>query len=98
MGNKEITLDVGSRRKDVYIGVSGSRINKDVQIDVSSPSGTHDYNKLKNKPQINDVTLEGNKYLMDLFPDGILINCGDSNDYPEPIIPPEVPQAEGVGF
>lgn len=97
MNNKDVHLDVGSRRKDVWIGVSGGRTNKDVSIGVSG-SGTHDYNKLDNKPQINDVTLEGNKYLMDLFPDGILINCGDSNGYPEPIIPPEVPQAEGVGF
>lgn len=49
-------------------------------------------------PQINGVELVGNKFLGDLFPDGILINCGDSTGYPAPVIPPGVPNAEGVGF
>lgn len=60
--------------------------------------GTKDYERLINKPQINSVELVGNKFLQDLFPDGILINCGDSTGYPEPVIPPGVPSAEGVGF
>ncbi len=59
---------------------------------------TKDYNRLENKPQINNVTLTGNKFLQDLFPDGILINCGDSVGYPEPVIPPGVPHAKGAGF
>lgn len=62
------------------------------------PIPVTDYNRLDNKPQINNVALVGNKFLQDLFPDGILINCGDSTGYPEPVIPPGVPNAEGVGF
>ncbi len=60
--------------------------------------GTKDYERLINKPQINGGELVGNKFLGDIFPDGILINCGDSIGYPEPVIPPGVPSAEGVGF
>ena len=41
-------------------------------------SGTKDYEKLINKPLINNNELIGNKFLKDLFPDGILIDCGDS--------------------
>lgn len=37
-----------------------------------------DYDRLRNKPQINSVELVGNKFLQDLFQDGILINCGDA--------------------
>ena len=40
--------------------------------------GTKDYERLINKPQINGTELIGNKFLQDLFPDGILINCGDA--------------------
>lgn len=75
--------------------------NNEYGFDVGTPvinSGSKDYEKLDNKPQINGVELVGNKFLQDLFPDGILINCGDSTGYPEPVIPPGVPYAEGVGF
>lgn len=34
------------------------------------------YENLENKPQINGVTLVGNKYLNDLFHDGIIIDGG----------------------
>ena len=57
-----------------------------------------DYEKLKNLPQINNVTLIGNLFLGDLFPDGIIINGGDSTGYDPIPIPSEVPHAEGVGF
>lgn len=34
------------------------------------------YENLENKPQINSVELIGNKFLNDLFPDGIVIDGG----------------------
>ena len=37
-----------------------------------------DYNDLRNKPSINGVTLEGNKLMNDLFPDGLIIDGGDA--------------------
>lgn len=37
-----------------------------------------DYNNLENKPQINSVELIGNKFLNDLFPDGIIIDGGEA--------------------
>lgn len=36
------------------------------------------YENLENKPQINSVTLVGNKFLNDLFPDGIIIDGGEA--------------------
>lgn len=36
------------------------------------------YEKLENKPQINNVELIGNKFLNDLFPDGIIIDGGEA--------------------
>lgn len=88
MNNKDVYLNVGGRRKDVQISVSQNR-QKDIQIGITKESGTSNYNQLSHKPQINDVTLEGNKYLMDLFPEGILINCGDSTGYPDLAVPME---------
>lgn len=35
-----------------------------------------DYERLENKPKINGVELVGNKFLADLFPDGIIIDGG----------------------
>ena len=92
----DIQINVTNRSPDIQIGIIQN--TPDIQIGMQATGVTKDYNRLKNKPQINNVTLEGNKYLMDLFPDGILINCGDATGYPEPVIPPEVPTAEGVGF
>ena len=37
-----------------------------------------DYENLENKPQINSVELVGNKFLNDLFPDGIIIDGGEA--------------------
>lgn len=36
------------------------------------------YEKLENKPQINNVELIGNKFLNDLFHDGIIIDGGEA--------------------
>lgn len=86
--NRSPTLDVdlsSSNPLDVNLGQGGG-----VSI--------RDYEKLKNKPQINSVTLIGNLFLNDLFPDGIIINGGDSTGYDPIPIPSEVPHAEGVGF
>lgn len=56
------------------------------------------YAGLPDKPSINNITLVGNKQLADLFPDGIIINGGDSTGYTPPIIPTGVPDAQGVMF
>jgi hypothetical protein len=37
-----------------------------------------DYEKLKNKPKINNVELVGNRFLADLFQDGIIIDGGEA--------------------
>jgi len=69
-----------------------------VDLGQGGSAGTRDYERLKNKPQINGVTLIGNLFLSDLFPDGIIINGGDATGYEPPIVPTGVPYAEGVGF
>lgn len=56
------------------------------------------YAMLPDKPSINHVTLVGNLQLADLFPDGIIINGGDSTGYTPPVVPTGVPYAEGVMF
>ena len=38
------------------------------------------YENLENKPQINSVMLIGNKFLQDLFPDGIIIDGGTATE------------------
>lgn len=70
----------------------------DLDLGDAMPSVMKNYERLTNKPRINGAELVGNKFLGDIFPDGILINCGDSTGYPAPVIPPGVPNAEGVGF
>lgn len=73
--------------------------DKPLEIELRNPVpgfGTKDYELLINKPQINNIELVGNKFLQDLFPDGILINCGDSTGYPEPVASDGVSHAEGV--
>ncbi len=49
--------------------------------------GVKTYEELPDKPSINEVVLTGNKNIMDLFPDGIIVNCGNAAGYPEIIIP-----------
>ena len=92
-----VDLDVGNRQKDIQISVQGKE-RGDISLSVTGSGGTRDYNKLHYKPQINNVELIGNKVLQDLFPDGILINCGDSTGYPEPVIPPDISNVEGAEF
>ena len=80
---------------NVDLSSSGSL---DVNLGQGGGVSIRDYEKLKNKPQINGVTLIGNLFLNDLFPDGIIINGGDSTGYTPPVVPTGVPYAEGVGF
>ena len=75
---------------------SSSPLNLD--LGQGGSAGVRDYEKLKNKPSINHVTLVGNLQLADLFPDGIIINGGDSTGYTPPVVPTGVPNAEGVMF
>lgn len=42
------------------------------------PPGTTDYKDMVNKPQINGVTLEGDKSFAQLGLNDIVINCGSS--------------------
>ena len=51
-------------RADVDVNVTKS--SRNVTVDYNKDSGTTDYNKLKNKPSINDVELIGNKTTSDL--------------------------------
>lgn len=41
-------------------------IDKVIDLDIASEVGVSDYNELKNKPQLNNITLENNKSLSDL--------------------------------
>lgn len=54
-------------------------------LTATGTGGTNDYNKLKNHPSINDVTLIGNKTLNDLNiqPKGNYITAETLNDYPK---------------
>ena len=45
--------------------------------------GTRDYNKLKNKPSIGGVTLQGEKNLSDFIDDYIIIDGGVASGYVE---------------
>ena len=84
----EIKMGINAGVQDVPIGMGTSY----------SMTTSTDYELLINKPQICGVELIGNKLLADLFPDGIIINGGNCEGYDEPIVPPGVPYAEGVGF
>ena len=44
----------------------------------AGPPGTTDYEDMVNKPQINGVTLEGDKSFAQLGLNDIVINCGSS--------------------
>jgi hypothetical protein len=94
-----IPMTVAANIADVKLSINTGQYMVPVGIGAGySVEVTSNYELLTNKPQINNVELIGNKFLQDLFPDGILINCGDATGYPEPVIPPDVPYAEGVGF
>lgn len=80
-GNEDIVLEE-DRRSDIEL------VN---DLPYYNP-GTQDYEELENKPQINGVTLIGNKILEELFPDGIIIEGGYSTGF----TPPEALNHEGV--
>ena len=86
--NPSIMMDTNASQQEVPLGI---------EAEYKMVAAT-DYEQLENKPQINGVTLIGNKLLMDLFPDGIIINGGDSTGYTPPVVPTGVPSAEGVEF
>lgn len=63
--NKTLTLDVSSRH-NVTLDLTA---NRDMALNLSVPravGGTRDYEKLKNKPQIESVELIGNKTFPEL--------------------------------
>ena len=53
-------------KQDTLTAGSGITINEENVISATGGSGTSDYSDLTNKPQINNVTLSGNKSLSDL--------------------------------
>ena len=57
INRQSITGDVSTPILQATLGASSPIINI---------NGTDDYNELINKPQINDVTLQGNKSLPDI--------------------------------
>lgn len=93
---------------DLQIALEGTNnlaldLDSSGQMDLNLGGGSgyapiRNYELLTNKPQINGVTLMGNKFLADLFPDGIILNGGDSTGYTPPVVPTGVPNAEGVMF
>jgi hypothetical protein len=50
----------------------------ELELGHSFPVFKDDYNVLRNKPQINSITLIGNMLLADLFPEGIIIDGGNA--------------------
>ena len=82
---------------DMILEMDTGQDDLDLETDIAMVRET-DYNELTNLPQINSVTLTGNQFLADLFPDGIIINGGDSTGYTPPVVPTGIPHAEGVGF
>ena len=72
-------IKITPRKPKINIGING----KESEIDINAITipGTFDYNKLNNKPQINNVELIGNISLEDLFPDGLIINGGTSGGW-----------------
>jgi hypothetical protein len=52
----------------------------EIQLDAPVGGGTTDYMALTNKPSISGVVLVGNLTLADLFPQGIIIDGGDSTE------------------
>lgn len=94
--NEPLVLNLEQERRILTLELKD---NDPLEVDLRNPVpgfGSKDYEVLINKPQINRVELAGNKLLQDLFPDGILINCGDSTGYPEPVIQSGIPHEEGV--
>ena len=61
--NEEITMTIDDRERNIDLSLSE---DSQLGLSVDSSGGTYDYNKLIHKPQINDVTLDGNKSLEDL--------------------------------
>ena len=55
-----ITSDISTPTLQATLGASSPIIN------INTSGGTDDYNELINKPQINDITLQGNKSLPDI--------------------------------
>ena len=66
-----LVLDTGQDDQLVLDGET------DETLEFGAPVIT-DYDKLQSRPKINNVVLTGNKFLRNLFPDGIIIDGGTS--------------------
>lgn len=54
-------------RADLQVGAAGPTVRANLQVNGAGPGGgTSDYEKLKNKPSIEDVELVGNKSFEEL--------------------------------
>jgi len=62
---------------DMILEMDTGQDDIDLETDVAMVRET-DYNELKNKPQMNGVTIQGSMVLVDLFPDGIVIDGGSA--------------------
>ena len=62
---------------DMILEMDTGQDDIDLETDVAMARET-DYNELKNKPQMNGVTIQGSMVLVDLFPDGIVIDGGSA--------------------
>ena len=69
--HRDAQIDIGTEDVDVYLDVEDDFFTKTN----SSVNMSEDYEKLFNKPSLNDITLLGNINLEDLFEN---IDCGTS--------------------
>lgn len=77
MSRDDLILEVDDRDDMLLDMDSGG----DIDLMDSVPYYSRDYNKLENKPRINGITLQGNRFLSDLFPDGIIIDGGGATGW-----------------
>lgn len=66
MNNTEpIVMTIGTNNRDIDISIQEASSSIGFEIKTQT-TGTKDYNKLSNKPSVNDITLIGNKTSEDL--------------------------------
>jgi len=69
-----IELQISPKKPRINIGIDAKE--KEIDINASRLPGIPDYNRLRNKPSINNVELIGNLDFNNLFPDGLIIDGG----------------------